>query len=396
MAFDHFENNPGLRLLITFAAICILVQGLRFGQPVLLPFVMACVVAVVCLPVVFWLAEKRVPLPVAIFLTVSAAGGVVVLLVFGGIQQIRSLQSQVPTLVTAVAPRVDGWLNQIEAWAPIFQEGQLRATVFELLNAATLAALATGATTWVVAFLSNIFLVLLILAFALAETRVFPQKMSALAVDDSDNRYRKIVDEVQGYLVIKTLVSLATGALLGFWTWTMGLELPVLMGLIAFVFNFVPTIGSILASLPAIALALLQIAPGTTALAAVDFQHALVVGLGYLVVNVVIGNWLEPMLMGRRLGISTLVVVVSLVFWGWLWGPVGALLSVPLTMVVKIFLENTKDLRWIAVLLDKDPPEATAMSATATSGTAAASGSATTSGTATTSGGTATTSEAAS
>jgi predicted PurR-regulated permease PerM len=74
-------------------------------------------------------------------------------------------------------------------------------------------------------------------------------------------------------------------------------------------------------------------------------------------VNTVFGNLIEPNLLGRRLGLSTLVVILSLIFWGWVWGPVGALLAVPLTMVVKIMLENTSDLKWVAVLLDKAPPE---------------------------------------
>ena len=107
--------------------------------------------------------------------------------------------------------------------------------------------------------------------------------------------------------------------------------------------------------MPALALALIQVDPMSGDFVGFDIQHAVIVSLGYLTVNIVFGNWLEPILMGRRLGLSTLVVVLSLVFWGWLWGPVGAVLSVPLTMVVKIMLENTKDLQWVAVLLDKAP-----------------------------------------
>ena len=193
---------------------------------------------------------------------------------------------------------------------------------------------------------------------ALGEALALPSKLRAIAGDGEplDERFRKIIEEVQGYLVIKTLVSLATGVLLGLWTWAMGLELPVLLGLIAFVLNYVPTIGSILASAPALILALINVDPVTAEFVGIDIQHAAIVGLGYLTVNIFFGNWLEPTLMGRRLGLSTLIVVVSLVFWGWLWGPVGALLSVPLTMVVKIMLENTRDLQWVAVLLDKSRP----------------------------------------
>jgi predicted PurR-regulated permease PerM len=129
----------------------------------------------------------------------------------------------------------------------------------------------------------------------------------------------------------------------------MGLDFPVLLGLVAFVLNYVPTIGSIIAGAPAILLAMIQ--PG------LGVGHALIVAAGYFVVNTVFGNLIEPNLLGRRLGLSTLIVILSLIFWGWVWGPIGALLAVPLTMVLKIMLENTSDLRWVAILLDKSPPE---------------------------------------
>jgi predicted PurR-regulated permease PerM len=114
---------------------------------------------------------------------------------------------------------------------------------------------------------------------------------------------------------------------------------------IAFLFNYIPNIGSIMAAVPTVLLALVQLGPGT----------AVFVALGYLVVNVVLGTFVEPYLMGRTLGLSTLVIFLSLIFWGWLWGPVGMLLSVPLTMVVKIMLEHTEDFRWVAVLLGPSP-----------------------------------------
>jgi len=129
--------------------------------------------------------------------------------------------------------------------------------------------------------------------------------------------------------------------------WLLGLEFPVLLGLIGFVLNYIPTVGSILAALPALFLSLVQFT---------SLGHFLMVAGGYLAVNMVFGNLIEPNLMGKRLGLSTLVVILSLVFWAWVWGPVGALLAVPLTMIVKIMLENTEDLRWVAILLDKSPP----------------------------------------
>ncbi len=120
-----------------------------------------------------------------------------------------------------------------------------------------------------------------------------------------------------------------------------GVDFPLLWGMLAFLLNYVPTLGSIIAAVPPVLLAIVQLGPG----------HALATALVFVGVNVVLGNFVEPHFMGRRLGLSTLVVFLSLVFWGWVWGPVGMLLSVPLTMIVKIMLENTEDLRWVAVLL---------------------------------------------
>ncbi len=200
-------------------------------------------------------------------------------------------------------------------------------------------------------FVSTTFLVFLIMIFMLGEATVFPAKVRYVFGDEvaDEDRLAKVVAEVQTYLGIKTVVSLATGLILGAWCYVMDLDFPILLGLVAFVLNYVPTVGSIIAAVPAVLLSL--ILHGTLA-------HALVVSGGYVVVNTLFGNILEPNLMGRRLGLSTLVVILSLLFWGWAWGPLGALLSVPLTVVVKIWLENTHDLRWVAILLDKAPPRA--------------------------------------
>ncbi len=357
MFFDQQDRTPGLRFLFTLAVGVILIQGLRFAKPVLLPVALAGFLAVICLPIVLWLKGKRIPVAVAIPATVLAMAGVFGLLIVLGTQQVTGLQTRLVEQTEAIQGVLDTWIGQLEQSWGFLEPGELGATVWGLLDVSTLASLATGATTWALSFASSTFLVFLILAFALSEAVVFPRKLGIIAGDTvaSNERLAAIVHEVQGYLVIKTLVSLVTGILLGLWTWAMGLEHWLLLGLIAFLLNYVPTIGSVIASVPALALALVEV-DATGAYVGLDLQHAVIVSLGYLTVNIVFGNWIEPTLMGRRLGLSTLVVVLSLVFWGWLWGPVGALLSVPLTMVVKIMLENTRDLQWLAVLLDKAPP----------------------------------------
>lgn len=125
----------------------------------------------------------------------------------------------------------------------------------------------------------------------------------------------------------------------------MGLDFPMLWGLLAFMFNYVPNIGSIIAALPAVLLAVVQLGAGRAAL----------IAIGYLVLNVLVGNLLEPRIMGRSMGLSTLVVFLSLIFWGWVLGPVGMLLSVPLTMTLVIALESSPETERFAILLCEAP-----------------------------------------
>jgi predicted PurR-regulated permease PerM len=122
----------------------------------------------------------------------------------------------------------------------------------------------------------------------------------------------------------------------------------VALGLLAFILNFVPVIGSIIAAVPAVLLALIADGP---------WWALLVTGV-YTAINVSIGSVLEPRMMGERLGLSALVVFLSLVFWGFLLGPVGMFLSVPLTMLAKILLNNADDLRWLAIMLGPAPKSA--------------------------------------
>ena len=127
-------------------------------------------------------------------------------------------------------------------------------------------------------------------------------------------------------------------------TWALHLDFPLLWAMLAFLLNYVPTIGSIIAAVPAVLLALVQIGPGAASATAV----------GFIAINAVFGNFLEPRLMGYGVGISPLVVFVGLVVWGFIFGPVGMLLSVPLTMTLKMALESDDRTRWVAILLGSE------------------------------------------
>jgi predicted PurR-regulated permease PerM len=194
------------------------------------------------------------------------------------------------------------------------------------------------------------FLIYLTTIFILLEASILPGKIKAAMTNNAGafDNLAGIADDVKKYLAMKTAISFGTGVLITIWLVLLDVKYPVVWGLTAFLLNFVPNIGSIIAAVPPCILAFLQpeLGLGTLALTA----------LGYLLVNVVIGNFIEPRLMGQRLGLSTLVVFLSLVFWGWVLGPVGMLLSVPLTMAVKIALQSHPDTRKLAILLDSQKP----------------------------------------
>lgn len=346
MIFDRSEQNPGARFLLIMACLVVVVYGLKFAAPILLPAALALFLAVLSLPVMLFLQHRRVPSSVAIFLTMLvnvAVFGLIVLLASGSLEE---FQVQLPAYASRLSALQEQWIRSLETRLGLPVENYVAT---DLLNPAAIVDLAGSALGRIAQFVSTTFLVLLITVFMLAEAIVFPDKVRFLFGGQlgSEGRLAKVVGEIQTYLGIKTVVSLATGIILGVWCYVMELDFPVLLGLVAFVLNYIPTVGSIIAAVPAILLSLILHG---------SLPHAAMVSVGYLVVNTLFGNILEPNLMGRRLGLSTLVVILSLLFWGWTWGPLGALLSVPLTVIVKIWLENTPDLRWVAVLLDKNPP----------------------------------------
>ena len=349
MIFNELEKKPGARFLFILACLVVIVYGLQFAAPILLPSALALFLAVLSLPVMAWLVKHRVPSGLATLITVLVNAAAIGLIVLLASPSVAELQGKLDQYVFDLQER---W-GQLMAWLE-------NSTGFEISDYLTLSIIDPGAVVdiargtvgRIAQFLSTTFLVFLIMAFMLSEATVFPKKFRYIfgARGGDKDRITKIATEIQSYLGIKTVVSLATGLVLGIWAYALDLDFPVLLGMIAFLLNYVPTVGSIIAAIPAVLLSVIKF--GT-------LLHMILVAGGYIAVNIIVGNIIEPRWMGRSLGLSTLVVILSLLFWGWAWGPLGALLSVPLTVGVKILLENTEDLRWMAILLDKGPPSDT-------------------------------------
>lgn len=340
-------TRTGGSALITFAAAIVVIAGLRAAADLILPLLVALFLAMISLPLMTALQRVKVPGGLAAVLAVVTEIGVLagVVALVGG--SIRGFTEAAPRYQERLEVLFGQSLDRLSALGLQFDEPTLR----ELLDPGLAFDMVGGALRGVAGVLSRTLIVVLIVLFVLLEAAGFPEKLeAAFGPRRATERYDRIREDVLKYLGIKTLISLVTGTVVGVAMAIVGIDFPVLWGVLAFLLNYVPNLGSILAAIPPVLLALVQFGVG----------RAIAVVAVFAAVNVLLGNLLEPRLMGRRLGLSTLVVFLSLIFWGWVWGPVGMLLSVPLTMIVKIMLENTPDLRWVAVLLGDRPPRETA------------------------------------
>ncbi len=320
------------------ASLVVVIAGIKAASSLILPFLVALFLAMITLPLLNWLRGKRIPTPLAVLVTLVAALSVLaaIVVLVGG--SVASFTDEVPKY----QQRLETMSTNTLVW---FQERGINLSeqfTTDLISPAKALGVAQVALRGVAGVLSNVFLVLLTIVFILFEAAGIPDKLqAAFGTAAGSERYDKIKLEVQRYLGIKTLVSLTTGIIVGSALAILGVDFPLLWGVLAFLLNYIPTLGSIIAAIPPVLLAMVQLGPG----------HALGVAIVFVAVNVGLGNFVEPYFLGRSMGLSTLIVFLSLVFWGWIWGPIGMLLSVPLTMIAKIMLENTEDLRWIAILL---------------------------------------------
>lgn len=338
-------------MLLAGASIVVVIAGLRAGVTFLIPLILSAFLATVLYPSVAWMVARRVPSGLAVLLTT-----LLVVAAFSGPGLI--VQRAVQTFATsAPAYRADierglmPWMERLgvpaadeAGWVSLIDPG----AAFDLVRT-----LSAGAAS----LLGNTFIVLITTAFMLLEANNLRRRIPmALRLGPAQVAgTEQALAAIHHYLLIKALVSLATGLAVWFWLALLGVEFPVLWGLLAFLLNFIPNFGSLLAAVPPSLLALVQSGPTTM----------LLVIAGFATVNIVLGSILEPRIMGSRLGLSPLAVLLSLIFWGWVWGSVGLLLAVPLTMVVKIVLEHS-DVRWLALLLG-DPMDSSAGKASADS-----------------------------
>ncbi len=338
------QFTPLARTLIVFAALAVSVFFLQAAAAIITPMLLAAFIAVIATPPLRWMRRRRVPkwlaLAIVVFVLLEAAS--IFTLVFTG--QLEGFRDGLPSY----QERLQVLNEQLGSWLENAGVANARDALTDIFNPAV----ATGLVRVILANVSGIvvtgLLILLAVVFMLLEASGLQAKLRAAfqLSEDAEVRLQRLFSSINRYMVIKSLTSLATALCIAAWLWLLGIDFVALWASLAFLLNFVPFVGAILMAIPAILLALVQ----------TDIQTTLLVALGYLVVNTVIGSILEPRIMGRDLGISTLAVFLSLLFWGWVLGTVGVFLAVPLTMAAMIALDASPQTRPLAILLGPPLP----------------------------------------
>ena len=337
------SNEPSLptsNVLIGIASVVVIVAGLKAASGLFVPFLLAGFIGLLCAPALFWLQDRGLPNPVALVVVLLGLFGIGA--VFGGLMSssINEFTRLLPSYQERFGSVLTSLVASLDEYGIDFGTDPEAANPFDPQAALGIVG---GLAGNLGALLNNAFLLFLIVCFILLEASSFPRKVREAFGDSPvlETRMTEIGESIRRYLGIKTLTSMLTGVMAYTALVVLGVQFAPLWALIAFLLNFVPAIGSVMAAIPAVALALVDN----------SMQTAVLVALTYIGINISIGSFLEPRVMGDGMGLSPLIVVTSLIFWGWILGPVGMVLAVPLTVILRILLDSQPQTQWVAVLL---------------------------------------------
>jgi len=323
---------------IVMASIIIVLAGIKLAATIIVPFLLSLFIAIILSPSYNFLKSKGLPDVLSIVLVI---GVFLLLLAF--------IAKLIGTSVHSFSANIDLYSSKLityyESLSKLGADFGLEIPVSEIttiFDSKQAMRFFTSIINGLGSVFTNGFVVILTVVFMLLESKNFIYKLR-YADNNAEAIYHinQIFSQIKSYMVIKALISLLTGCMVWLFLSFMGTDYAFLWGVLAFLFNFIPNIGSIIAAVPAVLITLVQLG---------GFS-ALIVATFYIIVNITIGSILEPKVMGKGLGLSTLVVFLSLIFWGWLLGIVGMLLSIPLTIMAKIIFAANENTKWIAIFL---------------------------------------------
>jgi AI-2 transport protein TqsA len=336
---EQINQYRGMRILVIIGMLAIISISIKQAQATLAWLLFAVFLAIIGTPPVLWLERKRIPYVVAVLLVV--AGVAAVLLVMGLLvgASLNRFYTDLPSYQALLQKRISSLQAFLAANGITITDSllvhQIDPEAVKRFTGSLLRGLGSA--------LFELVMILITVTFIFLEASSFPVKLRAILGDTQEDfhLFMRFIYDINHYMNIKTVISLAEGILVGVWLFILGVDFPIIWGFLAFLLHYVPNVGGFIAAVPAVLLVFIEFGIG----------RAAQVAIGYVVVEFILGNVVEPMLMGRKLGLSTVVVIVSLILWGSLLGIAGVVLCIPLTMTLKFACENNKHTRWIAVLL---------------------------------------------
>jgi len=325
--------------LIYMACIVIIVAGLKLASQVVILLFLSIFLASIISPLFITLQKKGVPRPLAFTLLLLSLFSVIFVVFAGVLDSLESFLGNLPQYQSRVDSFVGKGMEELGRFGLVLDKDILKGS-FDIRTFVLYGGKAAGN---IGNFLSQTLIVVVGVAFILLEAPRFGYKLELIFKDNSAavESVALFSRTIQKYFIIKTFTSFLTGATIAAVLALFHMEYAILWGFLAFVLNFIPVIGSLIAAIPALVMALLYH----------DTSTFLWLVLVYFVINQVISNILEPKIMGDGLGLSPAAVFFSLILWGWILGPVGMFLAVPLTMTLKIAFDTNPDTRWVGVLL---------------------------------------------
>jgi len=333
------EKSIG-NFFIVMASVMIVMAGIKLASAIVVPFLLSLFIAIVLSPSYYYFIKKGVPSGFSLLIVVT------LLITFFALvaKLLGSSAVEFNSNLGFYEQQLSGHFHKLVEFATGFGIEIPEADIMNIFNPKIIMGFASSIVQSMGSLLTNGFVILLTVIFMLLESSSFVNKVTHInshADSKTISHIETILAQIKEYMVLKSLISLLTGFIIWLGLVLIGTDYPFLWAVLAFMLNFIPNIGSIIAAVPAVLLTLIGI----------DAFSALMVAILYILVNVLIGSIVEPKVMGNGLGLSTLVVFLSLLFWGWLLGITGMLLSIPLTIMVKIIFNSSEDTRWISVLL---------------------------------------------
>lgn len=336
-------------ILASCAFLFIILACIKMSSSILIPFLLAIFIAIISHPLVAMLERIKFPKPLAVIVAISTIlfiGSMVTSLVSSSLQ---GFSGNLPSYKTQLASHLQSipGISQVKIFDFSLSE-QLASFEPNMLMS-----FGVNILSGLGDVLGNVFLILLASIFMLLEANTFKEKVMEISPNAHIKKYsdkiESFITSVKNYMVIKTVISLLTGAIVSFSLWIIGVDYYLLWGLLAFLLNYIPNVGSIISAIPPVCLSFIQFGSGTA---------LLVLGI-FVAINTIVGSIIEPKFMGNGLGLSTLIIFMSLILWGFILGSVGMLLSIPLTMVIKIACDKSENWHWLSVILAEKVEEKT-------------------------------------